>query len=45
LAGRDLARIIGKKDEPGRPDLYGTPNLLTVFIVNSLRDLPTLPRI
>lgn len=40
---RDLIRILGKKDEPGRPLLYGTTsNFLTFFGLKSLRDLPTL---
>jgi segregation and condensation protein B len=43
LLERDLIRIIGKKDEPGRPMLYGTtPAFLEVFSLTSLRDLPTL---
>ena len=43
LLERDLIRIIGKKDEPGRPMLYGTtPTFLEVFSLTSLRDLPTL---
>lgn len=40
---RDLVRILGKKDEPGRPLLYGTTShFLTFFGLRSLRDLPTL---
>jgi segregation and condensation protein B len=40
---RDLVRILGKKDEPGRPLLYGTTsNFLAFFGLKSLRDLPTL---
>jgi segregation and condensation protein B len=43
LLERDLVRIIGKKDEPGRPMLYGTTaTFLEVFSLKSLRDLPTL---
>jgi len=43
LLERDLIRIIGKKDEPGRPMLYGTTQtFLQVFSLKSLRDLPTL---
>jgi len=43
LLERDLVRIIGKKDEPGRPMLYGTtPGFLEAFSLKSLRDLPTL---
>jgi segregation and condensation protein B len=43
LLERDLLRILGKKDEPGRPILYGTTNqFLEFFGLKSLRDLPTL---
>ncbi|MGA7121031.1 MAG: SMC-Scp complex subunit ScpB [Polyangiaceae bacterium] len=43
LLERDLARILGKKDEPGRPLLYGTTSqFLSFFGLKSLRDLPTL---
>ncbi len=43
LLDRDLVRIIGKKDEPGRPMLYGTTQaFLELFSMSSLRDLPTL---
>ncbi|HEX6276849.1 MAG TPA: SMC-Scp complex subunit ScpB, partial [Polyangiaceae bacterium] len=43
LLERDLIRIIGKKDEPGRPMLYGTTGgFLEAFSLKSLRDLPTL---
>ena len=43
LLERDLVRILGKKDEPGRPLLYGTtPQFLEFFGLRSLRDLPTL---
>jgi segregation and condensation protein B len=43
LLERDLVRIIGKKDEPGRPMLYGTTGgFLEAFSLKSLRDLPTL---
>jgi len=43
LLERDLIRIIGKKDEPGRPMLYGTTQtFLQVFSLKSPRDLPTL---
>lgn len=43
LLERDLVRIVGKKDEPGRPLLYGTTNhFLGFFGLKSLRDLPTL---
>lgn len=43
LLERNLVRIIGKKDEPGRPLLYGTTaTFLELFGLKSLRDLPTL---
>jgi segregation and condensation protein B len=43
LLERDLLRILGKKDEPGRPILYGTTNqFLEFFGLKSLKDLPTL---
>jgi segregation and condensation protein B len=43
LLERDLVRILGKKDEPGRPLLYGTgPAFLELFGLKSLKDLPTL---
>ena len=43
LLDRDLVRIIGKKDEPGRPMLYGTtPAFLEFFGLKALGDLPTL---
>jgi segregation and condensation protein B len=36
-------RILGKKDEPGRPLLYGTTTqFLEFFGLKSLKDLPTL---
>jgi segregation and condensation protein B len=43
LLERDLVRIMGKKDEPGRPILYGTTTeFLAFFGLKSLKDLPTL---
>jgi len=43
LLDRDLVRILGKKDEPGRPLLYGTtPVFLEFFGLKSLKDLPSL---
>ncbi|MDP9037164.1 MAG: SMC-Scp complex subunit ScpB [Myxococcota bacterium] len=43
LLERDLVRILGKKDEPGRPILYGTTGqFLQFFGLKSLKDLPTL---
>ena len=43
LLERDLVRILGKKDEPGRPMLYGTTQtFLELFGLKSLQELPTL---
>src|SRR5579859_3927223 len=43
LLDRDLVKILGKKDEPGRPLLYGTaPAFLEFFGLKSLKDLPNL---
>lgn len=43
LLDRNLVRIIGKKDEPGRPLLYGTSReFLSFFNLKSLGHLPTL---
>jgi segregation and condensation protein B len=43
LLERDLVRILGKRDEPGRPLIYGTTtNFLEFFGLRSLKDLPTL---
>jgi segregation and condensation protein B len=43
LLERDLIKILGKKDEPGRPMLYGTTvQFLELFNMRSLTDLPTL---
>ncbi len=43
LLERDLLRMLGKKDEPGRPILYGTAaGFLELFGLRSLKELPTL---
>jgi segregation and condensation protein B len=43
LLERDLVRLLGKKDEPGRPLLYGTTTqFLEFFGLKSLKELPTL---
>jgi segregation and condensation protein B len=43
LLDRELIRVLGKKEEPGRPLLYGTTKeFLTFFHLNDLRELPTL---
>ena len=43
LLEREVIKIIGKRDDAGRPMLYGTTNdFLELFGLKSLRDLPTL---
>jgi segregation and condensation protein B len=43
LLDRGLVRIIGKKEEVGRPLLYGTtPEFLRIFNLRGLSELPTL---
>jgi segregation and condensation protein B len=43
LMDRALVRILGKKEEPGRPLLYGTTReFLDFFSLRDLKDLPTL---
>jgi segregation and condensation protein B len=43
LMDRSLVRILGKKEEPGRPMLYGTTkDFLEFFNLKDLKDLPTL---
>ncbi len=43
LLERGLIKILGRKEEPGRPLLYGTtPYFLEFFGLRSLSDLPTL---
>jgi segregation and condensation protein B len=43
LMERSLVRILGKKEEPGRPMLYGTTkDFLEFFNLRDLKDLPTL---
>ena len=43
LLERHLIRIVGKKEEPGRPLLYGTTKqFLEFFHLKDLKDLPTL---
>lgn len=43
LIEKRLAKIVGKKDEPGRPFLYGTTKeFMEFFDLKSLADLPTL---
>lgn len=43
LLERDLIRIIGRRDEPGQPLIYGTSSaFLELFGLNSLSELPPL---
>ena len=43
LIERQLIAVVGKKDEPGRPLLYGTtPHFLDFFALNKLSELPSL---
>lgn len=43
LLERRLLRILGRKEEPGRPILYGTSAFfLELFGIKSLKELPTL---
>ena len=43
LLDRTLVRMLGKKEEPGRPLLYGTTReFLDFFSLRDLRELPTL---
>ena len=46
LLERSLIRIIGQKDEPGRPLIYATTEeFLKVFSLDSLNELPPLRQI
>ena len=46
LLEKGLIKILGRKDLPGRPIIYGiTPAFLELFGLNSLQDLPTLKEI
>jgi segregation and condensation protein B len=43
LLERNLIKIVGRKEEPGRPHLYGTTvSFLELFNLKSLRDMPDL---
>lgn len=43
LLERGILRILGKRDEPGRPIIYGTTSaFLSLFNLKSLKDLPSL---
>jgi len=44
LAMRHLITEVGRKDEPGRPILYGTTvDFLDYFGLKTIKDLPPLP--
>jgi segregation and condensation protein B len=46
LLERDLIKIVGRKDIPGRPIVYGTTQtFLELFGLNALSELPTLKEI
>lgn len=46
LLEKHLVRILGKKDVPGRPIIYGTsPQFLEMFGLNSLSQLPPLKEV
>ncbi|TLN26431.1 SMC-Scp complex subunit ScpB [bacterium] len=46
LMEKGLIRVVGKKDVPGRPLLYGTTRkFLEIFGLSTLSDLPTLKEI
>jgi len=43
LLEKNLVRIVGRKDIPGRPIIYGTTKkFLEVFNLRDLSELPTL---
>ncbi len=43
LLERGLVKVLGRRDEPGRPLVYGTtPEFLEMFGLRDLSDLPTL---
>jgi segregation and condensation protein B len=46
LMNKDLVRVVGRKDLPGRPLIYGTTKrFLEVFDLKSLDDLPTMEEV
>ena len=46
LMEKDLVRVMGREDLPGKPLIYGTTRrFLEVFDLNSIKDLPTLDEI
>ncbi|MGB9628623.1 MAG: SMC-Scp complex subunit ScpB, partial [Thermodesulfobacteriota bacterium] len=43
---KGLIKVVGRKDLPGRPIIYGTTKaFLELFGLNSIADLPTLKEI
>jgi segregation and condensation protein B len=43
LADRELIKVVGEKEVPGRPYLYSTTDLfLEIFSLNSIKDLPKI---
>ena len=43
LTDRELIKVIGEKEVPGRPYLYSTTDLfLEVFSLNTIKDLPNI---
>ena len=43
LIERDLIKVVGEKEVPGRPFLYSTTDLfLEVFSLNTIKDLPEI---
>ena len=46
LQERDWIRVVGHKEVPGRPEMFGTtPELLNYFNLTSLDELPELPEL
>ncbi len=46
LLEKNLIRIVGRKDVPGRPIMYGTTRrFLEVFTLNDLSELPTMQEV
>ncbi|RVU86347.1 SMC-Scp complex subunit ScpB [Leucothrix sargassi] len=46
LVEREWIRVVGHKEVPGRPELFGTtPQLLDYFNLKSLDELPSLPEL
>ena len=46
LLEKDLIKVMGRKDLPGRPIVYGTTkSFLELFGLNTLSDLPTIKEI